>query len=157
MYLKRVLRRQISREKKEILKQAHVGIIDKKNSINLLNISTALDAAKNLMEAINDNSKYVVIKGAITDKLLEDLMELTEKYKEVIFLVEDATKLFLSKKLKKKFQKKGGVIKVLNPINVIAVTINPTSPLGYKFEKGTFLNLMKKNLNVPVYDLGADT
>jgi hypothetical protein len=141
---------------KELLKHANVGIIDNKNTPNIIDIPTALDAAANLVEAINENSKYLVVKGAITDKLLEDLMTITDKYKEVAFLVEDATKLFLSKKIMKKFQKKGGVLKVLNPINVIAVTVNPTSPLGYYFEKDTFLNLMKKNLNVPVYDLGAD-
>lgn len=140
----------------DILKKSKVGIIDNKNTIKLLNVLTPLDAAKDIAKVLNENSKYIVIKGALTNKLLEDLMSLTEKYKEVTFLVEDATKLFLSKKIKKKFQKKGGIIKVLNPIKVIAVTINPTSPLGYKFEKNTFLNLMKKNLDVPVFDLGTD-
>ena len=83
-------------------------------------------------------------------------MSLTDKYKGLTFLVEDPTKLFLSKKIKNKLQKKGGILKVLNPINVIAVTINPTSPLGYEFEKNVFLDLMKKNLDVPVFDLGAN-
>ncbi|MCK4480665.1 MAG: hypothetical protein KAV01_09070 [Candidatus Lokiarchaeota archaeon] len=140
----------------DILKKSKVGIIDNKNSIKLLNVLTPLDAAKEIAKVLNENSKYIVIKGALTNKLLEDLMSLTEKYKEVTFLVEDATKLFLSKKIMKKFQKKGGIIKILNPIKVIAVTINPTSPLGYRFEKNTFLNLMKKNLDVPVFDLGTD-
>ncbi len=140
----------------EILKKSKVGIIDNKNSIKLLDVLTPLDSARDIANILDENSKYVVIKGALTDKSIEDLMNLTDKYKEIIFLVEDATKLFLSKKIKKKFQKKGGIIKVLNSIKVIAVTINPTSPLGYRFEKNTFLNLMKKNLNVPVFDLGID-
>ena len=140
----------------EILKKSKVGIIDNKNSIKLLDVLTPLDSARDIANILDENSKYIVIKGALTDKLIEDLMSLTEKYKEVTFLVEDATKLFLSKKIMKKFQKKGGIIKVLNPIKVIAVTINPTSPLGYKFEKNTFLNLMKKNLDIPVFDLGTD-
>jgi len=140
----------------EILKKSKVGIIDSKNSIKLLDVLTPLDSAREIADKLDENSKYVVIKGALTDKSIEDLMSLTDKYKEITILVEDATKLFLSKKIKKKFQKKGGIIKVLNSIKVIAVTINPTSPLGYRFEKNTFLNLMKKNLNVPVFDLGID-
>jgi hypothetical protein len=68
--------------------------------------------------------------------------------------VEDSTKIFISEKVMKKFKAKGGIIKVLHPIKVIAVTINPTSPLGYQFEKDNFFNLMKKNLDIPVYDLG---
>jgi len=140
----------------EILKKSKVGIIDNKNSIKLLDVLTPLDSARDIANILEENSKYIVIKGALTNKSIEDLMNLTDKYKEITFLVEDATKLFLSKKIKKKFQKKGGIIKVLNSIKVIAVTLNPTSPLGYRFDKNTFLNLMKKNLNVPVFDLGID-
>ena len=141
---------------KDILKKSNIGIIDKQNSIILVDVLTSLDAAKDITEKLDENSKYIVIKGAITDKLLEDLMKSTDLYKGVIFLVEDATKLFLSKKVKEKFQNKGGILKVLNPINVIAVTINPTSPYGYQFDKNKFLNILKKNLNVPVYDLGVN-
>ena len=141
---------------KDILKKSNIGIIDKQNSIILVDVLTSLDAAKDITEKLDENSKYIVIKGAITDKLLEDLMKSTDLYKGVIFLVEDATKLFLSKKVKEKFQNKGGILKVLNPINVIAVTINPTSPYGYQFDKNKFLNMLKKNLNVPVYDLGVN-
>lgn len=140
----------------EILRKSNVGIIDNRNSIKFLDILTSLDAANEISSVLDENSKYVVIKGALTDKLLEDLMSLTDKYKGLTFLVEDPTKLFLSKEIKNKFQKKGGILKVLNPINVIAVTINPTSPLGYEFEKNVFLDLMKKNLDVPVFDLGAN-
>ncbi|NVM37102.1 MAG: hypothetical protein HWN81_16005 [Candidatus Lokiarchaeota archaeon] len=140
----------------EILKKSKVGIIDNKNSIKLLDVITPLDSARDIANKLDENSKYIVIKGALTDKSIEDLMSFTDKYKELTFLVEDSTKLFLTKRIMKKFQKKGGILKVLNPIKIIAVTINPTSPLGYKFEKNTFLDLMKKNLDVPVFDLGKD-
>jgi len=141
---------------KDILKKSKVGIIDTEKSRRLLDVLTPLDAAKDIAEVLDGKSKYIVLKGALTDKLLEDLMNFTEKYKEIIFLVEDATKLFLSKNLKKRFQKKGGIIRVLNPINIIAVTINPTSPYGYQFNKEKFLNILKEKLNVPVYNLGVN-
>ncbi|MFX1436560.1 MAG: hypothetical protein ACFFAA_05035 [Promethearchaeota archaeon] len=139
---------------KEIFKKAKVGIIDSQNNIKLLNILTPLDAAKDISKELDEKSKFIVINGAITDKLLKDLMRLTERYKGVTLLVKDATKIFLTKLIKDKFQKKGGIIKVLHSIKIIAVTINPTSPLGYQFGKEDFLNLMKKKLDIPVYDLG---
>jgi hypothetical protein len=141
----------------QIFKKAKVGILDNQNSVTLLNVPTPLDAAQDISEKLDGDSRYVIVNGAITDKLLEDLMKLTEKYKGVIFLVEDSTKIFLSEGVIKKFQKKGGIIKVLQPIKIIAVTINPTSPLGYQFEKENFFNLMKKNLKIPVYDLGPSS
>ncbi len=139
---------------KKILEKHKIGIINKDNSIKGLGLLTALDAAKEITESLDDKSQFLVIKGALTDKLLEDLMKLTMKYKGLTILVEDGTKLFLSKSIFKKFQKKGGILKVINPIKIIAITINPTSPEGYKFNKSEFLGLLRQNIKIPIYDLG---
>ncbi|MHA2392388.1 MAG: lysine 5,6-aminomutase reactivase subunit KamB, partial [Promethearchaeota archaeon] len=141
---------------KEILRKSKVGIITKGHSIKTLDIVTALDSAQEIIENLDDDTKYVVINGAITDKLLEDLMRKTQKYKNVTFLVEDGTKLFLSRNITRKFQKKGGILKVLNSINIIAVTINPTSPEGYEFNKDKFLKSLTEELTIPVYNLGIN-
>lgn len=141
---------------KEIFKKSKIGIINKNNSIKLLTVATALDSAQDIIENLDNDSKYIAIKGAITDKILEDLMKSSQKYKGIPFLVTDGTKLFVGYKSLKKFQKKGGIIKVLNPINVIAVTINPTSPNGYEFDKDVFLKLLTKELTIPVYNLGVN-
>ncbi len=139
---------------RKILEKNKIGIINKDNSIKELSLLTALDAAKEITGSLDDKSQFIVIKGALTGKLLEDLMKLTNKYKNLTFLVEDGTKLFLSKNTFKKFQKKGGFLKVLNPIKIIAITINPTSPEGYKFNKSEFLWLLKQHIKIPIYDLG---
>jgi len=141
---------------KEIIKKSKIGIINKNNSIKLLKIATALDSTQDIIRNLDEHSKYIIINGAITDKLLEDLMRSTQKYKEITILVVDGTKLFLSNKTIKKFQKKGGVIKVLKSINIIAVTINPTSPNGYKFDKDAFLKSLTEVLMIPVYNLGVN-
>jgi len=141
---------------KEIMKKSKIGIINRSHSIKLLNLATALDSAQSIIENLDEDSKYVVISGAITDTLLEDLMNSTQKYKGITFLVVDGTKLFLSNKTLTKFQKKGGIIKVLNSINIIAVTINPTSPNGNEFDKDVFLKSLTEELKIPVYNLGVN-
>jgi hypothetical protein len=78
----------------------------------------------------------------------------SDVYKNIKILVSDTTKLFLSKDTFAKFLKKGGKIKSVNKIKIIMVTINPTSPLGYEFDKLNFLNELKIGLAVPIYDLG---
>ena len=83
-------------------------------------------------------------------------MKSTEKYKDVVFLAEDATKLFLTIKVLEKFQKKKGNLKVITPIKIIAISINPTSPYGYKFNRIEFLNKLRKKIDLPVYDVVAD-
>lgn len=141
---------------KDIIKQSKVGIITKNQSVKILNVVTALDSAKEILQNLDESTKYVVINGAITDNLLEDLMRNTNKYKGITFLAEDSTKLFISENITRKFQKKGGKLKVLTPINIIAVTINPTSPEGYKFNKDKFLKSLTEKLEIPVYNLGVN-
>jgi len=141
---------------KEIMKKSKIGIINRSHSIKLLNLATALDSAQSIIENLDEDSKYVVISGAITDTLLEDLMSSTQKYKGITFLVVDGTKLFISNKTLTKFQKKGGIIKVLKTIDVIAVTINPTSPYGYEFDKDLFLKSLTEELKISVYNLGIN-
>jgi hypothetical protein len=139
----------------DIFKSSKVGIINNDNTIKLLEISTSLDSASDIIEYLDNNTKYLVINGAITDKLLKDMMKLTTKFKDIVILVDDATKLFLSELVLTEFQKKGGILKVINPINIIAVTINPTSPYGYEFNKDDFLKLLRERTSTPIYDLGA--
>lgn len=148
---------EILRLSRHIMDTARIGIIDKNYKIKILNVMTALDASKDLVENLDENSKYVVINGILGDKLIENVMSSSDKYKGVTFLALDGTKLFLSKEILYRFGKSGGKIKVLSPINILCVTANPKSPYGYEFDKNRFLDSLRKEINLPVFDiLGGD-
>ena len=138
----------------DIFSSAKVGIIKEDLSYKFLDLLTALDSVDLILPDIESSTKYLVIDGAITDKFLEDLMKKSEFYNRIILLVPDATKLFLSEKTYEIYSKKGGILKVLNKIQIIILTINPTSPLGYEFNKSKFLNELRKGISIPIYDLG---
>lgn len=137
----------------EVLLRGRIGIINRDNTIKMLDVLTAFESSKDIVKAIDENTSYVVIKGVVSDKLLEDIMISTNKYKGVTFLVEDGTKLFLTRETLYKFKKQGGIIKTINKINVVCVTANPKSPYGYEFDKHKFLDGLRNNLNVPVFDV----
>ena len=138
----------------KIIIDAKVGIIFSDFSIKKLELPTALDSVEDILTHLDINSKFLVINGAITDLFLEEFMEKSDIYKNINILVCDTTKLFLSERTFVKFSKKGGIIKAINKIKIIMITINPTSPLGYEFDKLNFLSELKKELSVPIYDLG---
>jgi len=138
----------------KIISKAKIGTINEDNSINILKIKTALDSFEEILQHLKDHTKYLVINGAITDLFIENLIKKSDLFKNIKILVPDATKLFLSKFTFEKYIKKGGVIKVLNEIKIITITINPTSPIGYNFDKEKFLNELKKGISIPIYDLG---
>lgn len=138
---------------KKIVNEGRIGLIYEDNTYRTLEVLTALEASKEIVEALDKTVTYVVIKGVITDKLIENVMKSTTLYKNVTFLVEDGTKVFLTSDTLYKFQKQGGVIKVIDKINVVCVTSNPKSPYGYEFPKDKFLTGLREVLNVPVFDV----
>jgi len=139
---------------KEIIEKGKVGLIRDDNSIKVLDLLTALGSGKIINQNLSKNIKYIVINGSVTDQLLDNLIKSVKKYKTITILVEDATKLFITQKTFNKFKKKGGSLKVINPIKVIAITVNPTSPSGIRFDKTKFLKLLKEKIKIPIYDLG---
>ena len=138
---------------KNILLTAQVGIINDDYSSNKLGESTALGSSKAIFNQLTKGAKYLVIKGAITDSILEEYV-INKKIKDLTIIATDPTKLFISKHVFYKFMKKGGCLKVLDRINLIAITVNPTSPLGYNFENNQFMRLLQERINVPIFNLG---
>ena len=141
---------------KNLLNNDKVGFIFEDYSTKNLDLTTALTSGRKIGKLLTNQVQYVVINGAITDRFLEDIMKSTEKYKGVTFVVENATKLFLSASIFNKFLKKGGNIKVLDQIKIIAVTINPTSPYGYNFDKKLFFKALQDKITIPIFDLGLN-
>ncbi|MGH4119259.1 hypothetical protein [Clostridium sp.] len=137
----------------EVLRRGAIGIIYKDNTIKILGVCTSLGSSKEIVEFLDESTSYVVIKGVVSDKLLEEIMASTNQYKGVIFLVQDGTKLFLTRDTLYKFQKQGGILKTINKINIVCVTSNPKSPYGYEFDKHKFLDGLRNNLSVPVFDV----
>ena len=138
---------------KDILLTVQVGIINDDYSINKLEEPTALGSSKVIFDQLTKDSKYLVIKGAITDNILDEYIT-NKKVKNLTVIATDPTKLFVSKQVFYKFIKKGGRLKVLDRINLIAITVNHTSPLGYEFENNIFMRLLQERINVPIFNLG---
>ncbi len=136
-----------------INKSTRIGVISNEKTFKGLEVKTSLEASKEIVEALDENTSYVVVKGVVSDSLIEDIMKSTNLYKNITFLAEDGTKVFLSKDTLYKFQKQGGILKVINPINVLCVTTNPKSPYGYEFDKVKFVEELKKELDIPVFDV----
>jgi hypothetical protein len=143
----------ISKISKDILHTAQVGIINDDYSTNKLGESTALGSSKVIFDQITKDAKYLVIKGAITDSILDEYVS-NKKVKGFTVIATDPTKLFISKQVFYKFIKKGGRLKVLDRINLIAITVNHTSPLGYEFDNNQFMRLLQERIDVPIFNLG---
>ncbi len=149
---------------KELIEEGKVATIDSvestannncnKYKINEVKVKTALNCGNIIGENIKKDTKYIVLPGSLTKKTVEDIIETCKEYKNVKIIIEDGTKIFIKPKDWLKFMKKGIEVRVLNSINLIALTVNPYGPQGYFFEPEKFLKQMKTYVkDLPVYDL----
>jgi hypothetical protein len=138
---------------KVILRDVKVGIIYKDKSFKALDLETSLAAGKDIVENLASEVSHVLIRGVISDKLIEDIIKTTDKYKGTTFLIEDGTKLFLSQDNLEKFERLGGGFRVIENINLAYVTCNPVSPYGYSFDKELFIEKLRRSINLPIIDV----
>ena len=103
------------------------------------------------IERLEKGSGYLYTSGAVTDEVLERLME-RGLFPELI--VKDATRIFVSRRAKMRLEDGGGRLSVLNPLRLIAVTVNPENPEGRGFDGHQFLRAMRERLvGMEVFDV----
>jgi hypothetical protein len=135
------------------IKENKVSIVNRDYTQKSLNISTTLNAHKEVYDAIDDDTKYVVINGTITNSFIDNLIKSGYKYKNITILISDSTKIFLDKENYDKFIKLKGCIKVINKVNLIGISINPTSINGYSFNEEDFIENIQSKTNLKVFNV----
>lgn len=124
----------------------------KGNEIDILDLKTGLTAGKYLDEAIDEETDYIYIPGALTNSVISDIHP--SKMKRIEFILKDPTKIFIDAMHWQQLRKKGFTVRVLENITVAALTVNPYAPAGYSFEHEALLKAMRSAIDgIPVIDV----
>ncbi len=95
------------------------------------------------------------ITGVLNNNFVKKI--LTKKHVEkYTIIVKDYTKIFLDKSIFEKFTKFGGKIKVLQKIDLKAITYNPISPEGFTIESRPIMEKIKKKTGMTIIDVKKD-
>jgi hypothetical protein len=134
--------------------QTHkVGLIDEELNSFPIDVSTALNANDEIVKNFDPQTRYVVVKGILSSKLIERLLKSNIDCSKFKIIVEDGTKIFVTEKLYSRYHKNNGIIEVLHPINIIGITANPVSPYGFSFNQKIFLKRLRQKIKIPVFDV----
>lgn len=101
----------------------------------------------------NDLSRYgntLFASGAVSDRLLRVLAAKRGNY---TLITRDFTKLFITPEAYTEFTRRGGKLMVLQHSQLIAVTLNPTSPQGFLLDSRSTCEALSDALQTPVYDV----
>ncbi len=148
--------KQTDSEKLKIIKKhTKTCIVQNTGEVFLPDIETSITGGKKISELINENTTHVFVKGALTTSFLKDI-EGNEFLRGIKIIIEDGTKIFADVNVWNELRRKGLKVEVLEPINVVAVTLNPVSPEGYFFDSLIFKSEMEKYLHgVKIVDVVA--
>lgn len=90
------------------------------------------------------------VSGAVGDNLLEQLRLSDDK---ICLIIRDFTRMFALPEAVDRFLQSKHEIKSLYGGKLLAVTINPVAPSGYKLKSEVLRREMEKALGIPVYDV----
>jgi hypothetical protein len=122
-----------------------------------LNQSTILNDSRSIIDKMSDDIKYVYCNKSITDDFISDIAKF-RKGKSLTIVVSDSTKVFISSEKMTMFEKKGVFIKVLFPFNILAITVNPVSPLKHSFNSEELISMFQESINnIPIIDVLSES
>ncbi|HHY13345.1 MAG TPA: hypothetical protein GX526_01690 [Thermoanaerobacterales bacterium] len=136
----------------KIIQENKLGTVTN-NGFETIEQGNALLSGKEISSIIDEDTKAIVIGGAITDRFMMDLIDIP--YLDKIYIVvKDGVKVFFEDSTYKQLKRRGIKITVLDPINLLALTVNPYSPTGYNFDPAEFLAKIRSAMYpLPVYDV----
>lgn len=143
------------RDKAEkIISGRGLALISRNGNVEVLEVKTALRSGAYISQRIEEDTGYIVLGGSLSGSTLKNIAEGMKDKSRVTLIVRDATRIFMEPREWQYFLKMGVQIKVLDRINLLAVTVNPYAPQGYYFEPGVFLERMRESLQpVKVFDV----
>ncbi|MGM0436935.1 MAG: hypothetical protein ACQEQD_01555 [Bacillota bacterium] len=147
-----------SLEKKanEFLANSQDGIVYKDGSSEALESETSFGHLKELKDKDHKKIESLIINGALIDRFAEKLIY-DLNLKEINLIVRDGTRVFLNKRNLNLMEKAQIKLEVLNSINLLAVTVNPTSPYSQSLNSEKIISGLKTKLTeIPVYDIMSE-
>lgn len=132
---------------------AKIIIVDSDERMTEIGVLTSLELDQEILAKITDTTKYLLLRGAVTDKIMDSLIKHMSVKNHLTVVVEDGTKIFIREETFQKLQAKKIRLAAIKKINVVAITVNPTSPRGDRLDSSKIINGIQSYISVPVYDV----
>lgn len=126
-------------------------IVDSDNDVHDLGIQSVFLLGPDSKELFA-RGNTLFVSGAVSNRLLKFLSALPN-IKNIVLIVRDFTKLFITPDAYADFTRRGGTLQVLQRSRLIAVCLNPTSPQGYTLNSAEACRQLSEALQCPVYDV----
>src|SRR4029077_19713227 len=101
----------------------------------------------------NPAARHLIVQGALCERFLKALVRVAHG-RELQVIVADSTKVFLSRRSYGWYQSKGISIRVLTPLHLRALTVNPIAPRAHSFDSQHLRALLQEAIpDLPILDV----
>ncbi len=99
--------------------------------------------------------RWLVINGAVPEAFLESLIPLVRRSRRALaVLATDSTRFFISRHGPAFYATAGIELRVLDPIELLALTANPVAPQSHSFESERLRRLLREKIGgVSIFDV----
>jgi hypothetical protein len=99
--------------------------------------------------------RALLVAGALPQRFLDGLVPQVRRARDPFtVVVSDATRLFLADRDVAHYARAGVELRVLRPIELLALTVNPVAPQSHSFESGRLRAALAEAIpDVPIFDV----
>ncbi len=113
--------------------------------------ATRRDIAALLAE--NPRAEHLLVRGALCESFVDDLRR-AARGRELTVAVADSAKVFVTRRSCEWYERQGIAIRVLAPIYLRALTVNPVAPQSHRFDSPRLLALLREAIpDVAIVDV----
>jgi hypothetical protein len=107
----------------------------------------------------NPGARWLIVAGALPDGFLRSLLHPLHRHRrELVLVVTDPTRVFLSERGPAWYRRQGVHLQTVNGIDLEALTVNPVAPQSHRFDSAQLRALMEEAIpDVPVFDVLSET
>lgn len=129
-----------------------IVFINQDNEIKEINLSTTLDCGAEVVAQITPDVRTIYIPKAVSASFLKAFIEKRHQL-HCDIIVKSPVHLMVDDVLVRHLFQLKQKIYVLQPIHLVALTFNPSSPSGYSFSLESFRNQIQDQVSLPIYDV----
>ncbi len=118
--------------------------------------SSLVDSTAELLAAQTPKPLRVYCTGAVTARFMQKLLERSRSLKGLKLIAADGTRFLLNAAQLSELRRRGAELAVIKPVNLLAVTVNPSSPEGFCLDSAALCQQLKTVLSLEVFDIMAD-
>lgn len=115
----------------------------------------ALEIGKEIADKMSGSIRYILLRGAVTDAVLREILSAARKMEPLCFVVHDGSKLFLGAKTLELLRALGSELRVLDGIHIPLMTVNPVSYLGFQMDGERLIARLQEASGIRVVDVLA--